>query len=97
MASTLERWQQVAALPPAVPDATLDEIAAMLHRRIDRDEAEARHARRRAAAAGDLSSFDSLPAPLRAIASVRFDNALAAGLASATVRMTASTTAAPIA
>jgi hypothetical protein len=80
----LERTQRLRALPPAIPDYALSELAAELHHPVDREACEREvTAAVRLRCVGDLSSFDHLRAPLKAVAHTRFANALELGLATA--------------
>jgi hypothetical protein len=80
----LDRIDRLRRLPPAIPDSALDELAREIHRPVDRAACEREiTAAVRLRCAGDLSSFDRLCAPLKAIAHVRFENAVELGLATA--------------
>ena len=80
-ADLLERWEQLRALPPALPDATVAEVEEAFRSRFERDELDQRITRAvDQRLHGDLTSFDRLPEPLRRIALVRFENARGCGL-----------------
>jgi hypothetical protein len=91
----LERVQRLRTLPPAIPAASLEELARELLQPVDRDLCERQvTAAVRLRCLGDLTSFDQLRSPLKAIAHVRFENAVELGLAQ--VAMFSGTTGLPI-
>jgi hypothetical protein len=82
----LELLERLRELPPAIPDSALDELAREIHRPVDRETCEREiTAAVRLRCLGDLTSFDRLRAPLKAIAHVRFENAVELGLATAAI------------
>jgi hypothetical protein len=82
----LGQLERLRTLPPGIPEDALAEVARELGRPADREACEREITEAvRLQCLGDLTSFDRLRSPLKAVAQMRFENAVERGLVTAAI------------